>query len=305
MTNVWQQLEKIAREPLGLRVALVNPDVESLQMVKELVQSGLIRTVFVGSKERMMYLCAQYGLLASNYEIVESEQPALTACELYKKEQADIIMKGNVHTDDLVRALIKEDLVLPGRRLSHLYMFSTKGRNSPLFVTDPSINLDLDVTKKIILIENAVDALHVLGYKKPKVAIISSVEYLNPKLQSSVDAHLLTEQFSQRTDCSVHGPLALDNAVSKKAAKAKGLDNEVAGAADLLLMPSLDAGNAFCKGLVYLAEVNAAGLLLGLRPPVVFTSRSASTEERLQTLLFVCFYWKKVSQTREKRRKKC
>lgn len=293
MNTIQEQLAALKTEPLGLRVAIANPDQSSVEMVAELTETGLLKPIFVGQRA-IIELLLEQNSFCHDCEIVESEQVELAVCSLYLKRQADLIMKGNVHTDDLLRAVIRSGLTIKERRISHLYMFSFPDRE-PIFITDPSINIEPDLKIKAGLIENAVEALHILGYAQPRIAVLSSIEFVNSDLPSSVAAKELAEQFANRNDCLVAGPLALDTAVSPTAAQKKQLTDGVAGRADVLLVPNLDAGNILSKGLVYLAQAEAAGLLVGVKCPIVFSSRSASATERMQTLLLTCLYWKRIN----------
>lgn len=285
------KMNRILNEPLGIRVAVANPDISTLTMLNEIAHSGIVKPLLIGSTQEIKDMLAGFSKLASICKLIESRDPADMSVALVADGKADMLMKGDVHTDHFIKAVLTHKLAIPGRRLSHLYAFLFQERN-PLFVTDPSIAISPDIKAKQSIIENAIDALHTLGISKPNIALLSSLEYATPKLPSSMDADTLTRLYLDRDDAFVYGPLGLDNAISLSAARTKQIVNPVAGRADCLVVPDLDSGNILCKGLVYIAGIEAAGLIVGATCPIVFTSRSASPGERRRTLQLACLYVK-------------
>ena len=288
--NLKEALGKIMHSKAGYRVAVAAPNEDSImEMLEEAVNAGLIKVWLVGDKASITHSLEGRNLPEGSFTIVHAEhhEVAESACKLVADGVCDILMKGNIHTDELLRAVIRGKLIDKGRRISHVYAI-LRPDASPIFISDPSISIYPALNEKEQIIENAVELLHRIGYKKPRVAILSSVENISDKIKSSQDAAELTRLFSHREDCVVSGPLGLDNAVSPLAAAKKKITGELAGNADVLIVPDLDSGNMLSKGLIYIAGMSAAGVLCGTKCPVVFTSRSAGKEERMNTLCFAC-----------------
>ena len=195
-----------------------------------------------------------------------------------------MLIKGSLHTDELMSAVLAGDTGLrTERRLSHCYLMDVPGYDRPLLITDAAININPTLEEKADIIRNAIDVAHVIGIETPRVAILAAVETVNPKMRSTLDAAALCKMADrgQISGALLDGPLAFDNAVSEKAAKEKGITSEVAGRADILLVPDLEAGNMVAKQLTFLADADAAGVVLGARMPIVLTSRADSVETRL------------------------
>lgn len=288
--NLKEALEKVLHAKAGYRVAVAAPEEESiLEMLEEGAKTGLIKAWLVGDAASIAQCLAGRALPEGSYTIVHTEPDAIaeTACKLISDGICDILMKGNIHTDSLLRAVIRGKLVEKGRRITHVYAI-LRPDGSPIFISDPSICICPTLEEKEQIIENAVELLHRIGYEKPRVAILSSVENVSDKIKSSQDAAELVKLFAHRQDCAVCGPLGLDNAVSPLAAAKKNITGAIAGNADVLIVPDLDSGNMLSKGLIYIANMSAAGVLCGTKCPVVFTSRSAGKEERMHTLCFAC-----------------
>jgi phosphotransacetylase len=193
-------------------------------------------------------------------------------------------MKGSLHTDELLREVVKPQTGLrTGRRISHVFVIDVPGMDRPLFISDAAINIAPDLKTKVDITQNAIDLARVLGNECPKVAILSAIETVNPDLPSSVDAALLAKmaERQQITGGTVDGPLAMDNAINVQAAKAKGIQSAVAGNADILIVPNIEAGNMLVKELTFLGNADCAGIVLGAKVPIILTSRADNVISRL------------------------
>jgi phosphotransacetylase len=206
------------------------------------------------------------------------------ACALVHEGRAAAVMKGYLHTDDLLRPMVaKEGGLRIGRRFTHVFVMDVPGMPYPLMVTDAAINIAPDLATKIDIVQNAIDLALSIGFDVPRVGVLSAVETVNPAIQSSMDAALLSKmaERGQITGGLVDGPLAMDNAVNLAAARTKGIRSEVAGRANILVVPGIDAGNMLAKQLTYLSHAESAGLVIGAKVPIILTSRSDSTMSRL------------------------
>ncbi|MEM1316165.1 MAG: bifunctional enoyl-CoA hydratase/phosphate acetyltransferase, partial [Pseudomonadota bacterium] len=248
---------------------------------------GLIDPVLVGRPDKIRAAAEAIGADLAGLEILEAERhgaAARLAVKTVAEGKADALMKGALHTDDLLRAVLsKSDGLRAGRRLTHVFVLDVPGIGHPVFVTDAAINIAPDLTAKVDIVQNAIDLAISLGIEQPKVGVLSAVETVNPNLPSSVDAALLSKmaERGQITGGVVEGPLAMDNAVSLAAARAKGISGPVAGQAEILVAPDLDAGNMLAKQLTFVARAAAAGVVLGARCPIILTSRADDERARL------------------------
>ncbi len=193
--------------------------------------------------------------------------------------EVDAVMKGSLHTEELMHAAVAPTVGLTtARRMSHVFVMDVPTYPRPLFITDAALNISPDLAAKRDIVQNAIDLAHVLGIETPRVALLSAVETVNPRIQSTVEAAALCKMADrgQITGALIDGPLAFDNAISVKAARTKGIVSAVAGQADILVVPDLEAGNMLAKQLEYLADAQAAGIVLGARVPIVLTSRADS-----------------------------
>jgi phosphotransacetylase len=214
----------------------------------------------------------------------DSEHAAAEAVAIVTRGEAAMLMKGSLHTDELLHAVLSPTANLrTERRLSHVYLFDVPAYPKPLLVTDAAVNIYPDVEDKRDIVQNAIDLAHVMGIKEPKVAILSAVETINPKIKSTLDAAALCKmaERGQITGGVLDGPLAFDNAISPAAAAEKGIVSPVAGQADILLVPDLEAGNMLAKQLSFLAGADAAGVVLGARVPIILTSRADAERTRM------------------------
>ena len=252
-------------------------------------ERGLITPVLIGRREAIEAAAKEAGADVSQAEIVEAEDPraaALEACRQVSAGAADSVMKGHVHTDTLLRAVLDKTHGLRGeRRLSHVFVMDAPGEPHLLFVTDAAVNITPDLAAKADIVQNAIDLARALGIDTPKAAILSAVETINPALTSTLDAAALSKmaERGQITGGLVDGPLAMDNAVDLKAAQIKGLTGEVAGRAEILVAPNIEAGNMLAKELTFVARAQSGGLVVGARAPVILTSRADSEMARLMS----------------------
>ncbi len=277
--------------------AVAHPcDRDSLLGPIQAAEHGIIEPILVGPEERIRQVAAELGINIDLYRIVNaphSHASAEKAVELVRAGEADALMKGSLHTDELMGAVVKSDTGLrTSRRISHVFVMDVPAYPRPIFITDAAINISPKLEDKAAIIQNAVDLAHALGIEKPKVAILSAVETINTKISSTLDAAALCKMADrgQITGAILDGPLAFDNAVSVAAAQTKGISSPVAGQADILLVPDLEAGNMLAKQLSYLAGAEGAGIVLGARVPIVLTSRADSVRARLASVAVMALF---------------
>ncbi len=277
-------------EPTRVAVANAAQDV-LIETLREAHGLGFAEPRLIGEPEAIATACRRVGWSVARDWIVPAQTDAAAAAravELVRTGEADVVMKGHIHTDALMHALLDEDrgLRVPGRRVSHLFVVELQSHPKVLGITDAAINITPDLNAKAQILQNAIDFFHLLGIDMPKVAVLSAVETVNPAIASTLDAACLTlmARRGQITGAIVDGPLAFDNAISRKAAEEKGIASPVAGDADILLVPDLVSGNILAKDLEYLAGAVIAGIALGLAAPVVLTSRADPAPARLASL---------------------
>jgi phosphate acetyltransferase len=262
----------------------------------EASDAGIIVPILVGPEVQLRDLAASVGLSLDGLEIIDVAGPADAAARavaLVRERRARMVMKGSLHTDELMRAIIDRDTGLrTTRRVSHVFMFDVSTYPKPLFVTDAAINIAPNLLEKADICRNAIELGHAVGIDVPKVAILGAVEVVNPAMPSTLDAAALCKMADrgQIVGGVLDGPLAMDNAISPAAARTKHIVSAVAGDADILLVPDLEAGNILYKNLTYLARADAAGIVLGARVPVILTSRSDSVRTRLASAALAAGY---------------
>jgi phosphate acetyltransferase len=268
--------------------AVVHPcDRTSLEGAVEAARIGLIAPVLVGPRARILEVAAECGIDAAGLQIVDaphSHAAADLAVQLVREGKAEALMKGSLHTDELMAAVVRRDTGLrTARRVSHCFVMDVPGHDQALIISDAAINIAPTLEEKADILQNAIDLAHALRVPVVRVAILSAMETVNPKVPSTVEAAALCKMVDrhQVTGALVDGPLALDNAISLEAAKIKQIDSPVAGRANVLLVPDLEAGNMLAKSLSFLAGADAAGIVLGARVPVILTSRADSVLTRL------------------------
>jgi phosphotransacetylase len=273
-------------EPVS--TAVVHPcDEASLSAAVEAAEAGLIVPILVGPAARIRTVAEQFGIDIGPYRLVEaphSHAAAARAVELVRAGEAETLMKGSLHTDELMAEVVRKDTGLrTERRISHVFIMDVPTYPKPLAVTDAAINIFPDLETKVDIVQNAIEMAHALGREMPKVAILSAVETVTPKIPSTIDAAALCKmaERSQIIGALLDGPLAFDNAISKEAAEIKGIRSEVAGDPDILVVPDLEAGNMLAKQLSFLANADAAGIVLGARVPIILTSRADTVRARM------------------------
>lgn len=278
-----------AASPLApVPTAVVHPcDAVSLRGALEAGLNGLIIPVLVGPKAKIEAVAAEDGLDLTGIEIIDtpySHAAAERAVALARAGKVGMLMKGKIHTDELLEPVVcKETGLRTERRMTHVFVLDVPTYPKPLLISDAAINIAPDLQTKRDIVQNAIDLAQALGMAKPKVAILSAVETVTPTITSTVDAAALCKMADrgQITGGVLDGPLAFDNAISKTAAQAKGIQSDVAGDADILIVPNLEAGNMIAKQLIYLAGADAAGVVMGARIPIVLTSRADGVLSRL------------------------
>jgi len=284
----YQQLIDATRELEPMLTAVVHPcDELSLAGAIEAMRQRLIVPVLVGPEHKIRAAAAQAGLVLDGVQLIDvphSHAAAERAVALARNGNVQALMKGALHTDELMGAVVDPASGLRAeRRISHVFALDVPTYPKPLFITDAAINIYPTLAEKRDIVQNAIDLVHALGNPQPKVAILSAVETVNPKITSTVEAAALCKMLDrgQISGAILDGPLAFDNAISKAAAGSKRLVSAVAGDADILVVPDLESGNMLAKQLIYLAGADAAGIVLGARVPIVLTSRSDGVLARL------------------------
>jgi phosphate butyryltransferase len=274
------------REPVVTAVA--HPcDAAAIKALVEAAETGLITPILVGPEAKIRAAAEQAGQDIAGFRIVvapHSHAAAARAVALVRSGEAQLLMKGSLHTDELMAAVVQHaDGLRTERRISHVYVMDVPGHPTPLLITDAAINIAPNLEEKADIIRNAIDLAHVIGIECPKVAILSAVETVNPALASTLDAAALCKMADrgQITGGILDGPLAFDNAISEAAAKEKGIVSPVAGKAEILIVPNLEAGNMLAKQLTFLGGADAAGIVLGAGVPIILTSRADSLRTRL------------------------
>jgi len=271
-------------------------DESSLRGAIEAAKAGIIVPILVGPGAKISAVAREHGLKIEQFQIVDvphSEAAAARAVELIRESKGELLMKGSLHTDELMREVTSGKTGLrTARRVSHVFVMDVPTYSETLFVTDAAINISPDLDAKRDIIQNAIDLFTQTGMGTPRVAILSAVETVTSKIPSTIDAAALCKMADrgQITGGLLDGPLAFDNAIDPQAAKIKGIKSEVAGRAQILVVPDLEAGNMFAKNLIFLAKADAAGIVLGARVPVILTSRADSVRARLASCAVAVLY---------------
>ncbi len=267
-----------------------------LLSIKDAVEHNIIEPIFVGNKAKINKISEEIGFDVNKYAIIEennSAKSAQIAVSEIRNGNADILMKGMVQTSDFLRAILNKEAGLRNSDLlSHIGFFEMPAYHKIIALTDAAQNIAPDFNEKIAIIKNAVDMFHHLGNTNPKVAILTAVESVNPKMQATVDAAMLTmmNKRGQIKGCVIDGPLAFDNAISKEAAEHKGIISEVAGESDLLVAPDIEAGNILYKSFTFFGKGTVAAVVLGAKVPIVLTSRSDSDRSKLSSIALAACY---------------
>ena len=291
MSVIPEDLKNKALETPNIPAAVVCPNEESVFLaVKESREMNLIDPTLIGNKNLITQSAKDIGLNIEDYNILEAdneEQSALAACQLSNENKTKIIIKGNLHTDILMRSYLKKEFnLLQGKRLSHIWHMTTPQLKKPLFITDGALNVLPRIDIKLQILKNAVHFYNKLVSNKPRVAILSGTEDPIDSMPSSIEAKKVMDlSLKEEINAFVHGPLAFDNAISEEAAKIKKIENEVAGNADILLVPNLETGNSLSKIMVYFMNACAAGIVIGGKVPVVVPSRADSKNSKLASIM--------------------
>jgi phosphate acetyltransferase len=284
----YQRLLALCKNLPPVPTAVAHPcDESSLEGAVEAAELGLLAPILVGPQTRIESVAKQLAIDVSRFERVDtphSHASAETAVRLASEGKAEALMKGSLHTDELMGAVVrKESGLRTARRISHCFVMDVPVLDRAIIITDAAVNILPTLEDKVDIILNAIDLAEALGLKQPKVALLSAMETVNPKVPSTLEAAALCKMAQRgQINCRlIDGPLALDNAIDLAAAKIKKIDSPVAGQADILVVPDLEAGNMLAKSLTFMAEADAAGIVLGARVPVILTSRADSVTARL------------------------
>ena len=287
-TGKYENLLARCRGLDPVTTAVAHPcEASALAGAMDAAAQGLITPILVGPVAKIQEIAAAHRIDLGKTRIVDaphSHGSAAAAVALVRKGEAEVVMKGSLYTDELLGAVVARETGLrTGRRLSHAFIMDVPTYHKVLVVTDAAINIAPTLEDKVDICQNAIDLCRSLGLERPKVAILAAVETINSKMQATLDAAALCKmaERGQITKGVLDGPLAFDNAISKEAAKTKGITSEVAGDPDILLAPDLEAGNILAKQLTFLANADSAGIVLGARVPIILTSRADSVRSRI------------------------
>ena len=284
----YERLIETAQKQAAIKVAVAHPcDEPSMRGVADAVRLRLIEPILVGPAQQVRSAAQAVGFDIGGVELVDADHSRVSAekaVELVRAGKADALMKGSLHTDELMSAVVsKTDGIRTERRISHCFIMDVPGHPIPLIITDAAVNIAPDLDAKVDIIQNAIDLAHAMGADEVRVAILSAMETVTSKVPSTIEAAALCKMADrgQITGALLDGPLALDNAISPEAAAIKKISSPVAGRANILVVPDLEAGNMLAKSLSFLADADAAGIVLGARVPVILTSRADSVVSRL------------------------
>jgi len=283
-------LINVAKKKGTVNAVIVNAgEIFPMESVHKAVQQNLINPIFVGNENEIKKYAEKLKWNISKYKIINEKDENSTApisAKLASEGKVQIIVKGHIHTDILMKAVLKRDLNLIGKkRLSHVWHMTLEADDKPFIITDGVVNVLPKLEVKMHILRNAVDFANKIGISRPKVSILSATEEVIESVPSSVEASLITKKAKEENiNADVFGPLAFDNSVSKKSAAIKKIKNEVAGNTDILLVPNVESGNALVKMMIYFMGACAAGVVLGGKAPVVITSRSDEAEARLASI---------------------
>jgi phosphate acetyltransferase len=282
---------------IAARTVVTHPcDETSLRGVTEAAEAGIITPILVGPAAKIRAVAREHGLDIGGFELVDvahSEAAAAKAVELLRESKGELLMKGSLHTDELMREVAASKTGLrTARRISHVFIMDVPTYSETLFITDAAINIFPDLDAKRDIIQNAIDLYNQVGLGTPRVAILSAVETVTSKIPSTIEAAALCKMADrgQITGGVLDGPLAFDNAIDPEAAKIKGIVSPVAGRAQILVVPDLEAGNMLAKNLTFLAKADAAGMVLGARVPIILTSRADSVRSRMASCAAAVLY---------------
>jgi len=296
--NSWyKQMIAMKHDYAPIITAVVHPlDKDSLQGAIASAEAKLIDPILIGPEERMRAVAKEANIDLSPYKIVttqHSHESARVAVQLAKASKVEALMKGKIHTDELMLAIIdKINGLRTGRRMSHIFAMEVQSYPKPLFISDAAVNITPNLMEKRDIVQNAIDLFAILGLGIPKVAIISATEEITEKIPSTLDAASLCKmaERGQITGGILDGPLALDLAISPESARVKGIKSEVAGNADIIIVPDIESGNMLYKQMTYLSGMQAAGLVMGATVPIILTSRGSDELSRVASSVMALLY---------------
>ena len=284
----YEKLISLAKEVPPATIVVVHPcDESSLRGACEAAELDIVKPILVGPVDKITAVAKQHGIDVARCELVDvphSDEAAAKGVELIRQGKGELLMKGSLHTDELMRAVTSGTTGLrTARRITHVFIMDVPTHLDTLFITDAAINIFPDLDAKRDIVQNAVDLYRQIGLGTPRVGILSAVETVTPKIPSTIDAAALCKMADrgQITGGVLDGPLAFDNAISPQAAEIKGIKSPVAGRAQILVVPDLEAGNMLAKNLTFLSNADAAGIVLGARVPIILTSRADSVRSRM------------------------
>ncbi len=281
---------KVKSQAIKTVAVAVAQDEPVLEAIRDAKKNGIANAILVGDKEEIITIGKKIGMNMDDFQIIDEKNvnaAALTAVKLVSSGKADMMMKGLIDTATFLRAVLNKEVGLrTGKQMSHIAVFEIPGYDRLIFLTDAAFNMYPELKEKVDIINNAVMVAKAVGVETPKVAPICAVEVVNPAMQATLDAAMLSKmnERGQIKGCIIDGPLALDNALSEEAAHHKKISGPVAGKADILLMANIEAGNAMYKCLTYTTESKSGGLLAGAAAPVIVTSRADSPESKMNSI---------------------
>lgn len=290
ISSFEQVIEKVKLDRRRIVAVAVAEDEPVLEAIRDAHKAGIAGAVLVGNREKISEIACSLGLDLKDFEIIDikdKSEAALKAVELVSCGKADMVMKGLLETSTFLKAVLdKEKGLRTGKVLSHVAVFDIPAINRLLLVTDAAMNIAPDLMTKKQILENAVSVAKGIGIELPKVAVVCAIETVNPDMVATLDAAALSKmcERGQIKNCIVDGPLAIDNAISEEAARHKGIVSEVAGNADVILVPNIETGNVMYKTLTYTSNAKNGGILAGAAAPVILTSRSDSPESKMYSI---------------------
>ncbi|WP_349292677.1 phosphate acetyltransferase [Sediminicoccus sp. KRV36] len=287
MTSRYDRLIAACADLPPTSVAVAHPcDATSLESAMAAMQAGIITPILVGPRAKILAVAEAAGIALGAVEILDaphSDASAEMAVALVREGRCDALMKGSLHTDELMRPVVARDGLRTKRRVSHCFVMDVPGHADALIISDAAVNIAPSLAEKMDIVQNAIDLGHALKFQQVRVAILSAMETVNPAVPSTIEAAALCKMADrgQITGAVLDGPLALDNAIDPAAAAIKKIVSPVAGRANVLIVPDLEAGNMLAKSLTFLAGASAAGIVLGARVPIILTSRADSLTTRI------------------------
>lgn len=290
ISNFSQLLDVVKNKEVKIISVACAEDKEVLECIKEAEEKNIAKAILIGDRQKIEKIASEIKMDLSLFEVIDEKDyknAALKAVEMIKLKKADMIMKGLIETKIFLQAILNKEYGLrTGKLMSHVAMFEVGNLKRLIFLSDAAFNLNPSLSDKVDIVNNAVTVAKSVGIENPKVAAICAVEVVNENMKATLDAAALSKMNDrgQIKGCLIDGPLALDNAISLESAKHKNIISEVAGQADILLMPSIEAGNVMYKTLTYMTNSKCAGILVGTSAPVIITSRSDSSETKLYSI---------------------